>query len=412
MKALSRFIERASLEDAAVEPTPVVEVVEPTTEPLSEAGIDVLVEEAPTADAINAEIAEVTDIQESLENFSNLLDAAIARGGMRPEEGVMFQTSLEHFQRRLGVAVAKLGLEDFGGNMSRLKATEVSQEALTDVAKEAGKKIQELFAKLTAFIKESIANFKLKSSKVQVILEQSEGEIVKIAKSDKANDTVTVKSDRINTLTKKDVDEGYATAIATVKQLTAMLVGMRPSLKAYEMSVKTLLANQDDNNAIAEFTADLEEQWTPCPAILKFVNGTLGKPRVLTHAMSVTYAEEAAFFESNYDPAARNGFEIELTAVSMGPLHGATHALNRAVDDMVKEYATTAEILTKMLSTRPVATDRETQINLAQSQGDVVNIIKKEVFMVVSDMTRTREHAGYIILQAAIGLKFPLGGNK
>ena len=412
MKALSRFIERASLEDAEAEPTPVVDAVEPIAEPVSADGIDALVEETPTPDAINSELEEVADIHESLESFGVLVDAAIARGGMRPEEGVMFQASLEHFQRRLGMTQTKLGLEDFGGNMTRMAATTVSQEALADVVKEAGKKIQELFAKLAAFIKERVADFKLKSSKVQAIVEQSQAEVAKVAKSDKANDPVTIEVTRVNAIMKKDVEEGYATAIATAKQLTKMLVEMRTSLKAYEMSVKTLIANAADANAIAEFTADITEQWTPCPAILKFVNGQLGKPRVMTHAVTVTYAEEAAFFETDHDPASKEGFELEVSATSMGPLGGATSLLNRAVDEMVKEYLTTAEMLRKMLSVRPVSDDRETQINLAQSLSDVVNIIEKEVYMVICVLTNARNQAGYVMLQGAIALKTPMVSEK
>lgn len=407
MKALSRFIERASLEDAEAEPTPVVDAVEPNVEPVGIDGVDTLVEETPAPDAINAELTEVSDIQESLENFGALVDAAIARGGMRPEEGVMFQASLEHFQRRLGMAKTKLGLEDFGGNMSRMSATTVSQEALADVVKEASKKIQELFAKLVAFIKESVADFKLKSSKVQAVVAQSQTIVAEVAKSDTATDSSKVSLTKVDTLTKKDVDEGYTTAIGTAKQLTKMLVDMRTSLKAYEMSMKTLIANSEDPSAVAEFTADLAEQWGPCPAILKFVNGALGKPRVLTHGVSAVYTEDDgdALFETQYDPSVKDGFDLEVTVASMGQLGGATSALNRAVDDMVKEYATTAEMLTKMLSTRPVANGREAQINLAQSQFNVVHAVKNEVFMVISVLTRARNQAGYVMLMGAIGLK-------
>ena len=149
-----------------------------------------------------------------------------------------------------------------------------------------------------------------------------------------------------------------------------------------------------------------------CLIILKFVNGQLGKPRVLTHAVTVTYAEEAAFFETDTDPASKEGFELEVSAAIMGPLGGATHLLNRAVDEMVKEYLTTAEMLRKMLSVRPVSDDRETQINLAQSLGDVVNIIEKEVYMVICALTNARNHAGYIMLQGIIALKTPMVSEK
>ena len=148
MRAIQNHLQRISQEDSESltvdiqEPTAPVQESEP--EEVETIAADGLIEAEPAADGVRAELEELNDINESLEHFGILINDALDRGGFRPEEGIMFQTSMEHFQRRLDMVKTKLGLEDFGGNMSRMKATGIAQENLKEVAEAAKQKLQGL----------------------------------------------------------------------------------------------------------------------------------------------------------------------------------------------------------------------------------------------------------------------------
>ena len=391
MKALSRFIERASLEDAEAEPTPVVDAVEPIAEPVSADGIDALVEETPTPDAINSELEEVADIQESLESFGVLVDAAIARGGMRPEEGVMFQASLEHFQRRLGVAQTKLGLEDFGGTMSRAAATTVSQEALADLSKAAAQKIKELIARLVAFIKELTAGFSVKAKKVDDVTKITMEKVKETVKAGNGDKEVEVDLTKVTAITQADIDEKFSTLIASAKEMTTVLTDTRAIIKKQLTQIKILANDEGDLEFFEEHIAQLI---SPHQSAFKFANSGDKAGRKLTHAAVVTYPADGDM-EVNYTETGKAGFTIKITASDMGTLGLPIFRVNEAVKGMTDEYAEVCKLLKDALSTSVTFKSRPAQEASAQADFDLSALIQQKLYSVVNNLSRARDQIGY-----------------
>lgn len=258
MRHLKSYLERVSNEDADnQEPVGVEPVSETVPEANDAVEVGTLVEEEPSANVINAEIEEVSDIQESLENFNVLVDAAIARGGMRPEEGVMFQASLEHFQRRLGVVQSKLGMEDFGGNMSRMKATTISQEDLKETAIAAGKKIKELIMRLIASVKETIAKIDTQGNKVKGIIENLKKNIRHIVGKD-----FVFEYERGFTFTEGDLTpQGFNDLTKTIQEIIRMVEEFDTAAKKTTVLANSLIKSSGDEPEVSAFDEELKVLW-------------------------------------------------------------------------------------------------------------------------------------------------------
>lgn len=406
MRAIQNHLQRISQEDSESltvdiqEPTAPVQESEP--EEVETIAADGLIEAEPATDGVRAELEELNDINVSLEHFGILINDALDRGGFRPEEGIMFQTSMEHFQRRLEVVKTKLGLEDFGGNMSRMKATQIAQEDWKETARVAAEKIKELLAKLVAFVKEQAAKWRGNSEKTTEVVKQAQ-EIIQTAQKSGV-EAVELDLTKVTALTKADMDEGFKTLIASAKDLTSGLADVRDVLEKYGMSVKTLQSSDESDLAVAYFARDFVEQWYPLKPMLAFAGGKRGVVRKLSHAAAVTYVVDGGL-EVTTSEEARNGFTLKVTPAELNILNGKVHLLNQAIQQLNEAYAETSAMLTRVVSADRKLNQRKAAEELAQTDFDVVTTVKTDIYYVIANLVRSRDQAGYIMGAAAKALQ-------
>lgn len=402
---LERIAQRAALRVSQEDASPETQVeikdqaeLQAEPEELSTFEADCLVEADSGDEAIRSEIKEMEDIQESLEHYQNVLQGSLARGGMRPEEGALFAIGMQHFNKRLGVEKQTLGMEDFGGNMSRLKATQISQEDLKDTASAAMARLKELLAKLVAFVKEQAAKWRGNSEMTTKVVEEAKEVLQQAQKS--GNEPIQLDLTKVTAITKADLDEGFKTVISAANDLTQALIDIRTVLKHYGMSVKTLGSNEQSDLAIAEFARDVVEQWFPLKPMVAFAGGKQGTERKLSHAATVTYVV-GGDLEVTTSEEARKGFSIEMTPSDFNILNGKVYVLNQAIQKLNDAYAETAAMVTKVVSADRKLTNRKAQEELAQADFDVVTTVKTDVYYIVANLVRARDQAGYIMGQAA-----------
>lgn len=402
---LERIAQRAALRVSQEDASPETQVeikdqvelqAEPEELPTFEA--DCLVEADSGDEAIRSEIKEMEDIQESLEHYQKVLQGSLVRGGMRPEEGALFTIGIQHFNKRLGVEKQTLGLEDFGGNMSRQAATQISQEDLKDTASAVAARLKELLAKLLAFVKEQAAKWRGNSEMTTQVVEQAKEVLQQAQKS--GNEPIQLDLTKVTALTKADLDEGFRTVISAANDLTQALIDIRKVLKNYDMSVKTLGSSEQSDLAIAEFARDFVEQWVPLKPMVAFAGGKQGTERKLSHAATVTYVV-GGDLEVTTSEEARKGFSIEMTPSDFNILNGKVYTLNLAIQKMYEAYTETAAMVTKVVSADRKLTNRKAQEELAQADFDVVTTVKTDVYYIVANLVRARDQAGYIMGQAA-----------
>lgn len=402
---LERIAQRAALRVSQEDASPETQVeikdqvelqAEPEELPLEDT--DCLIEADSGDETIRSEIKEMADIQESLEHYQNVLQGSLVRGGMRPEEGALFTIGIQHFNKRLGVEKQTLGMEDFGGNMSRLAATQISQEDLKDTASAVAARLKELLAKLVAFVKEQAAKWRGNSEMTTKVVEEAKEVLQQAQKS--GNEPIQLDLTKVTALTKADLDEGFKTVISAANDLTQALIDIRKVLKNYGMSVKTLGSGEQSDLAIAEFARDFVEQWVPLKPMVAFAGGKQGTERKLSHAATVTYVV-GGDLEVTTSEEARKGFSIEMTPSDFNILNGKVYVLNQAIQKLNDAYAETAAMVTKVVSADRKLTNRKAQEELAQADFDVVTTVKTDVYYIVANLVRARDQAGYIMGQAA-----------
>ncbi len=404
---LERIAQRAALRVSQEDASPETQVeikdqvelqAEPEELPTFEADCLVEADSKTEHETICKDIDDIKAVQTSLEQYQQILSASEARGGLRPEEAALFGIGMQHFNKRLGVAQQSLGMEDFGGNMSRLKATQISQEDLKDTASAAMARLKELLAKLVTFVKEQAAKWRGNSEMTTKVVEEAKEVLQQAQKS--GNEPIQLDLTKVTALTKADLDEGFKTVISAANDLTQTLIDIRTVLKHYGMSVKTLGSNEQSDLAIAEFARDVVEQWFPLKPMVAFAGGKQGTERKLSHAATVTYVVGGQL-EVTTSEEARKGFSIEMTPSDFNILNGKVYILNQAIQKLNDAYAETGAMVTKVVSADRKLTNRKAQEAQAQADFDVVTTVKTDVYYIVANLVRARDQAGYIMGKAA-----------
>lgn len=403
MRHLKSYLERVSNEDADNQ-EPVV--VEPVSETVPEANdaveAETLVEEEPSADAIKAEIEEVSDIQESLENFSVLVDAAFARGGLRPEEGVMFQTSLEHFHRRLGIVQSKLGMEDFGGNMSRMKATTVSQEDLKETTKAAIAKIKALIAKLIEFIMNKTGRLEAQSKKVTAVLANLKTQVKTIVTGE-----VELEFDRNTRLNAEDIELVVALDNSALWGiLLCQKVGS--TISKTVVAAKRLAEGPGEEADIEEFNKTVNDLWYVgnSPVENAFSSGGVRK-------LSTCAKAKMTKAEAGKNPVLSHRIAVETTDVSpikltinktkYASILADTEKFNSRTLLLLSTYTSCAESLKKLDAVRNVNSNEALSVLIRLVEA-VAQIVENDVNSVVEYVSKAQAELGYVC--AMLGQRF------
>ncbi len=166
---LEKAIERVSVEDNTkvdIEPAVELQAVpeELEIEPVG------LVEVEASCEEIGAEIGEIEALGASLEQYSNYLNGAAARGGLRAEEAAMIGVGVGYIQKRVGFGESIIAsLEEH--NDSKAMLLKVSQEAVGRTAGELVKKFLELMYRLVQALKHAVEKFYKNSPKIRNICE-------------------------------------------------------------------------------------------------------------------------------------------------------------------------------------------------------------------------------------------------
>ena len=167
---LNQYVSRISNEDATSVDVEIKDEAAVAAEPEEiEAVAAELVEvDTPAKNDVD-EIKEYQDIQFSLEQFQEQLNAAKQRGGLRPEEAALIGTQLRFFQKRLGMTKVA-SLEDYT-ETSRVNALTISQENLAEAGKTLITKLLEMVRNAIEQVKRTLQHRYSNSAKVRNIAE-------------------------------------------------------------------------------------------------------------------------------------------------------------------------------------------------------------------------------------------------
>ncbi|MNQ11977.1 phiKZ-like phage internal head protein [compost metagenome] len=412
MRKLGRYIERVSQEDAENAEMDLqkdqVAAVGAEPEALDEIEADELVTPEPAADNVRAELEEVGDIKESLEHFQVILKDAAGRGGMRPEEGAMLQASMSHFNKRLGITPKQsLGMEDFGGTMSRAKATTISQESVGETAKAAGKKIMELLAKLAQFVKEAVARFDGQAAKV--------GEIcTKLKQNFRLFVTAQVafESDKFTRITEKDLRRpemlmhGNEWLHDLCKDMRAAITGLVPAYKTFAMSEGT-------DADLRDFQEKVNTQWgKDHPFRLAF--GGVAEI-TLSSVAQARYKEDARGSVSVMTQRIDTVIEGEPTPVKaefskaeFATLLAKTEKLNDAVRKTSTEFNNIRADIAKLGQVAMTAKNNTAGMIMSGTMHYISELLDGDVYRLFEYINRSRSEVGYALM--GIGKEF--GGAR
>jgi hypothetical protein len=406
MRHLKRHLERVSLEDAEnneadlTPKDPVVENVDSEPEEIENLAADLLVEPEPAGDSVRAEIVEVEDMCVAVEEFQALLGAAVQRGGMRAEEGIIVGTALKHFNKRLGIQGKEtLGLEDFGGNMSRLKATQISQEAFADVAKAAAAKIKDLIAKLLAFLREKAAAFDAQGQKVKVIVGQIKQRVKTIVTGEIELEY------QGNYIGERDILNAKTLAGAAV-WAESLNSHMSSHLKATADVIKKLALSQGTAEDVAAFDKQIEGMWglntNPIATVMRVAKAvgyplTQSKMAILTHKEGSSGTPVLSHsLEVKGDQA--KPIKMSLTKGQYIALLDATEKMNNSVLSMSAAYAANSSVVMGMsISFRT----QEAQTAADKVLSGLIALIEQDIYGVVKCIGAARGELGYICAIAA-----------
>jgi hypothetical protein len=412
MNKLGRYIERVSNEDAENAEMDLqkdqVAAVGAEPEALDEVEADELVTPEPSADNVRAELEETRDIQESLEHFQVILKEAADRGGLRPEEGVMFQTSMEHFNKRLGIQPkVTLGMEDFGGTMSRAKATTISQEDLGEKAKAAVKKIMELLKKLAEFVKEAVARFDGQGAKVAEICTKLKQNFRMFVTGQ-----VMYESDKFTRITEKDLRrpemlmQGNEWVHDLCIDFRSAVTGILPACKAVAMTEGT-------DADLQEFQERANIQWGKDHPFRLAFGGV--EEITLSSAAQARYKEDPrgsiAAMQHRIDTVIEGEptpIKAEFSKAEFATLLAKTEKLNDAVRKTSAVFNNIRGDITKLGQASMNAKNNTAGLILAGTMQYIVELLDGDVFRLFEYINRARSEVGYALM--GIGKEF--GGAR
>ena len=399
MRHLKSYITRVSNEDASTDD---VVAATPEAEPVPAANAVIeattLIEETPTSDDFSADLAEVTDIQESLENFKVLVDASFARGGMRPEEGLIFHTGLEHFQRRLGLVQTKLGLEDFGGNMSRLKATKVSQEALDDTIKALGDKIRKLIKIIYDAVTKAVLALDVQAEKVNKLTLNAKQRLINFALQE-----ITYEDTRPTLISSEDIEDMCKLTIAGAATSHEIMSDLMVSITAIKGSITRLIASDGGEEDIADFHKRIADEWVGNHPFIKVLGSK--------HGYNVSSVRGFALIKATEDernPLKAASLKIG-TAVHEGSIKcqfhkakfirftDAVETVNKATIRLTKDFTTVNRMAADMAKLTDRAPTPEAGKAIYDAIISLTDLLNTQVRSMVDLVSMVRGQYGYVL---------------
>lgn len=410
MRHLKAHVERVSLEEAgttAVEippKDPVVEQVESEPEPVEELISDMIVEPDPAADSARAELDETMQIQTSIEHYQELLRGAEARGGLRPVEGALLGVSTRHFQKRLGMDGGVLSMEDFGGNMSRLKATTVSQEGLADMAKAAGAKILELIKRLVEVMKTQIQRFDVQGQKVAAVVTDMKKRIGAFVLGE-----TTYEWDGNQYLNARDL-ENPKTLIEAVSKLTAANDYLSSFFKMTSGAIVAAVRNPEDEGAATEFNNTVENCWVRTNPFANLFRDNIGYP------LSSVGIAHLAYKGSDNGPVGAHSMQIDrketspikvtITKQQFKTLVDSLHTYNTALTKLIKEASANSGTIGGIngIQNQLGQLPQDLQSAITKAVNGMVINMESDIMPIVSYMSSCRGELAYMV--AHIGRAF------
>lgn len=410
MRHLKAHVERVSLEEAgttAVEippKDPVVEQVESEPEPVEELISDMIVEPDPAADSARAELDETMQIQTSIEHYQELLRGAESRGGLRPVEGALLGVTMRHFQKRLGMDGGVLSMEDFGGNMSRLKATTVSQEGLADMAKAAGTKIMELIKRLMEMIGNQMARFDAQGQKVGAILTDLKKRVSTFVTGE-----TTYEWDNNENLNARDLKNPSVLYDAVVK-FTSANKYLNQYFEAAKQTIVAVVRKPDDEGAAAELMTHLESSWSKMNPFSSLFHKESG------FALSSVAIAHLAYNGSDNGPVGAHSMQIKKSDTSpinvkinkneFKTLIDMAWKINEALRDMRDAVGKNAGVVGGIngIQNQLGQLPQELQSEITKAVNGMVHNMEQDMMPIANYLSSARGELGYMI--AHIGRAF------
>lgn len=161
----------------------VIEVADPDT---LEADLVEIGEAAAAVDENSEAVQELTEIQEGLESIAASLEAAALEGGLTPQASVFMRLAVESYTSRLGEENTVPSMESFGGQTTRVSATNVSLESVQETLAKVWAAIKAIIAKVKDAIVDFFKKLLLGTEKLKARAEQVKAAAGKVAGGPKA----------------------------------------------------------------------------------------------------------------------------------------------------------------------------------------------------------------------------------
>lgn len=410
MRHLQAYVERVSQEDAGTTDVeipakdPVVDQVESEPEPVEELISDMIVEPDPAADSARAELDETLQIQTSIEHYQELLKGAEVRGGLRPTEGALLGVSARHFRKRLGMDDSVLSMEDFGGSMSRLKATSVSQEGFADMAKAAGTKILALIKRLIEMMKNQIQRFDVQGQKVAAVVTDMKKRIGAFVLGE-----TTYEWDGNRYLNARDL-ENPKTLIEAVSKLTAANDYLSSFFKMTSGAIVTAVRNPEDEGAATEFNNTIENCWVRTNPFANLFHDKAG------YALSSVGTAHLAYKGSDNGPVGAHSMQIDrketspikvtITKQQFKTLVDSLHTYNTALTKLIQEASANSGTIGGIngIQNQLGQLPQDLQSAITKAVNGMVINMENDIMPMVSYMASCRGELAYMV--AHIGRAF------
>ncbi|MNF40538.1 hypothetical protein D3C85_248760 [compost metagenome] len=404
MNKLGGYLKRISQEDAASTAVEIKETQGVGSEPeeIKEIDPSCLVDAEPEHDVTKDQIIELTDIKFSLEQYTELLKTSEARGGIRPEEARLLVAGVNFCRKRAGLSSGVgegVSVEDFGGKMSCLKATRISQEALNVDVKAIAAKIAELIKKLIAKGKEMIASIDLQSTKVGQIVEAVKSNMHKWRTGEMTFETTlnnAISPEDLNTQGLAKLKEAgvfvgallaaFDTQVSATKRVFMDYAASpeRGEVVAYREAMRAIWVDHSPLTSVIK-GADSKQLSTLLTYTVKRKEST-GSP-VLTYSIDVT---------SNYEQRGKQ--TITMNKAEFKAVVDATFTLNLQTRKNTQAYASAMANLELLGGIVSKAKGGNLSFALSNDLSMITSLLDIEIAETMREVTRLRTGLGRFIL--------------
>ena len=210
---------------------------------------------AEESDALVGEIESAHDDMDTLEQVQDVMAESVESGeGLSPEAAEMAEIVTESIMRRMGIKNHRVmpALESFGSKGSRLSATELAMEGITDTMKRIWRAIKKAFKQVWEYIKESYKRYFDGITKLEALVKKAEEAYKNIPSTKPENDKLDLptvlatfsidgdfKEENVGTILKNHttVTNGAKTFPAKVKEMLTSVETAVKSLNGHSSAV-------------------------------------------------------------------------------------------------------------------------------------------------------------------------------